>query len=371
MLSNALSRTPLAALVVVSGVFINLYSAALSAAEETNHAGFVYVMTNKNSANSVVQFRRGSDGTLAWMSEVPTGGSGTGPNGADPLGSQDALVLSGDGQLLIAVNAASNEVSVLSARAGKLAWLSKAPSGGTFPNSVALSGDLVYVLNAHGSPNITGFRLDTNGVLRTIPNATVELPAGSTGANDIRFAPGGDRLLVTVSGSSQILEFEVGDDGAVSSPVPQQSAGASPFGIRFGHEGVVVISEAAGSVSSYRLGGDTTLDVISAAVPDFQKASCWISVTRSRRNAYVSNTGSGTLSSFSIGPEGEISLLKSIATSTAGPPIDSTLSRDSRFLYVEESPLGEVQIFRVDAADLIPIGQVTSLPAGIQGIAAQ
>ncbi len=371
MCSKALSRRSLVALVVVCEVCINLYSAVLSAAEETNHAGFVYVMTNKNSANSVVQFRRSSDGTLAWMSEVPTGGSGTGPNGADPLGSQDALVLSGDGHLLIAVNAGSNEVSVLSVRAGKLAWLSKAPSGGTFPNSVALSGDLVYVLNAHGTPNITGFRLDTNGVLHTIPNGTVELPAGSTGANDIRFASGGDRLLVTVSGNNQILEFEVGDDGVVGSPVPQQSAGASPFGIRFGHEGVVVISEAAGSVSSYRLGGDDTLDVISAAVPDFQKASCWISVTRSRRNAYVSNTGSGTLSSLSIGPEGEISLLKSIATSTAGPPIDSTLSRDSRFLYVEESPLGEVQIFRVDAADLVPIGEVTSLPAGIQGIAAQ
>ena len=371
MRSNPLSRRSLAALVVVAGVFTNLYAPASAAAEETNHAGFVYVMTNKNPANSVVQFRRGSDGTLAWMSEVPTGGSGTGANGADPLGSQDALVLSGDGQLLIAVNAGSNEISVLSGRAGKLAWLSKAPSGGTFPNSVALFGDLVYVLNAHGTPNISGFRLDTNGVLHTIPNATVELPAGSTGANDIRFTPGGDRLLVTVSGTNQILEFEVGDDGVASGPEPQQSAGNSPFGIRFGHEGVVVISEAAGSVSSYRLGGDDTLDVISAAVSDTQKASCWISVTRSRGNAYVSNTASGTLSSYSIGPNGEITLLKSIAANTVGPPIDSSLSRNSKFLYVEESQLGEVQIFRVDGANLIPIGQVTSLPPGIQGIAAQ
>jgi 6-phosphogluconolactonase len=368
--SNALSRRCVVTLMVISGLVLILH-AVVTAAEEPNRAGFVYVLTNKNSGNSVVQFRRGSDGSLAWMSEVPTGGSGTGANGADPLGSQDALVLSGDGQLLIAANAGSNEVSVLSARAGKLAWLSKSPSGGTFPNSIALFGDLVYVLNAQGTPNISGFRLDTNGSLHAIPNATVDLPAGSTGANDIRFTPGGERLLVTVSGTNQILEFDVGDDGAAGSPVPQQSAGNSPFGIRFGHDGVVIVSEAAGSVSSYRLGASDTLDVISAAVPDTQKASCWLSVTGSKRNAYISNTGSGTLSSYSVGPNGELSLLKAIATSTAGPPIDSALSRNSRFLYVEESPQGEVQIFRVDGANLIPVGQVTSLPAGIQGIAAQ
>jgi 6-phosphogluconolactonase len=368
--SNALSHRWVVALMVISILVMTLH-AVFVAAEEPNRAGFVYVMTNKNPGNSVVQFRRASDGSLAWMGEVPTGGSGTGSNGADPLGSQDALVLSGDGQLLIAVNAGSNEVSVLSARAGKLTWLSKSPSGGAFPNSLALFGDLVYVLNAQGTPNISGFRLDTNGALHAITNATVDLPAGSTGANDIRFTPGGNRLLVTVSGTNQILEFDVGDDGVAGSPVPQQSAGNSPFGIRFGHDGVVVVSEAAGSVSSYRLGASDTLDVISAAVPNTQKASCWVSVTGSKRYAYVSNTASGTLSSYSVGPNGEVSLLKAIATSAAGPPIDSALSRDSRFLYVEESLLGEVQIFRVDGANLIPIGQAPLLPAGIQGIAAQ
>lgn len=368
---SALPCRSLTVLTMVSGIVITLCAATPAATEEPNRAGFVYVMTNKSSGNTVVQFRRANDGSLGWMTEVPTGGNGTGANGADPLGSQDSLTPSGDGQLLIAANAGSNEVSVLNARAGKLAWLSKSPSGGTFPNSVALFGDLVYVLNAKGTPNISGFRLDTKGSLHAIPNAIVDLPAGSAGANDIRFSLGGDRILVTVSGTNQILEFDVGDDGVAGSPVPQQSAGNAPFGIRFGHDGAVLISEAAGSVSSYRLEGDDILDVISAAVPDTQEASCWISVTGSKRNAYISDTGSGALSSYSVGPNGEVSLLKAIATTAAGPPIDSALSRDSRFLYVEESPLGEVQIFRVDGASLLPIGQVTSLPAGIQGIAAQ
>jgi hypothetical protein len=55
----------------------------------------------------------------------------------------------------------------------------------------------VYVLNSKdGSPNITGFRLDVNGRLDWV--ATVDLPSGSAGANDIRFAPDGSELLVTI-----------------------------------------------------------------------------------------------------------------------------------------------------------------------------
>lgn len=351
---------------VAIALFMTLQSSALMA-EEANGGGFVYVMTNKNPGNSVIQYQRASNGSLTWLREVATGGNGTGPNGADPLGSQNSLILGGDGRLLLAVNAGSNEVSVLAVINGKLTWLSKAASGGTFPNSIAISGDLVYVLNSQGTPNITGFRLDTSGTLHWI--ATVDLPAGSKGANDVRFTPGGSHILLTVSGTNQILVFDVGDDGVADAPVPQSSAGGSPFGIAFGHDGVVIISEAAGSASSYRL-EDDTLDVISGAIVNTQAASCWISVNRSARDAYVSNTGSGTISSYGISGHGELSLLRAIAANPGGAPIDSALSRDSRFLYVVESAQGKTLIFRADGANLIPVGSV-SVPTGSQGIAVQ
>lgn len=145
------------------------------AAENPHGDNFVYVMSNKSPHNSVIQFLRGRNGSLTWVREVPTGGSGTGPTVVDPLGSQDSLVLSGDGHLLLAVNAGSNEVSVLEVKKGKLRWRDKVRSGGVFPNSVTLSGDLVYVLNAKGAtPHVNGFRLDPDGFLHAIPGARVD-----------------------------------------------------------------------------------------------------------------------------------------------------------------------------------------------------
>jgi 6-phosphogluconolactonase (cycloisomerase 2 family) len=337
-----------------------------ASAQNSGGDNFVYVMSNKNPGNSIIQFRRSATGSLTWVREVPTGGGGTGANGADPLGSQDSVVLSGDGQLLLAVNAGSDEVSVLSTRNGQLNWLSKASSGGTFPNSVTLSGDLVYVLNA-GSSSVTGFQLDTHGVLHWI--TTVNLPTGVVRPNDIRFSPDGSHIFLTASGSNQILVSEVGDNGVAGVPSAQVSAGGSPFGIRFGHDGTVIISEAAGSASSYSL-NDGTLNVISAALSNTQKASCWISVNRSAKEAYVSNTGSGTISSYQIGGDGSLTLLAAVAGNPGGAPIDSSLSRDSRFLYVVDSTQGKTLVFQTSPTGLVSLGSV-SVPLGSQGVAAQ
>jgi 6-phosphogluconolactonase len=365
MFRNPLSLKGIAVFVLTLGLFMSLYALNVSA-QDTGGDNFVYVMTNKTPANSVLQFRRSAYGSLTLVREVATGGTGTGANGADPLGSQDSLALSSDGQVLLAANAGSNEVSVFSARNGQLAWLSKSSSGGTFPNSVALSGDLVYVLNAQGTPNITGFRLDSHEMLHWI--ATVPLPTGTLSPNDVRFTPDGAHILLTASGSNQILVFDVGDDGVAAAPSVQASAGGAPFGIRFGHDGVAIVSEAAGSASSYRL-DDDTLDVISGAVTDTQKASCWISVDRAARTAYLSNTASGTISSFQISGQGALALADAVAANPGGAPIDSALSRDGRFLYVVESAQGKALIFRSSDGSLVPLGSV-AVPLGSQGIAA-
>jgi hypothetical protein len=108
-------------------------------------SGFVYVATNQTAGNAVIQFARSSNGSLKKISQVSTGGLGGAGNGVgvlDPLGSQDSLLLSGTGSLLLVVNAGSNQVSSLRAGSAGLALLSTVASGGVFPNSVALNGKL-------------------------------------------------------------------------------------------------------------------------------------------------------------------------------------------------------------------------------------
>ncbi len=347
-----------------------------SAASQSATTGFVYVMTNNPGGNSVIQYSRAGNGTLTQVSQVPTGGLGGTGNGVgalDPLGSQDSLVLGGTGSALLAVNAGSNQLSAISVTSSGLRLLNTVSSGGSFPNSVALFGNLVYVLNAQGAPNISGFRLGATG-LAAIPNSTVALPGGSSASpHDIRFSPDGTRVLVSEGGINQIDVFQLDNSGLVTNVKSTASAGSGPFGMRFARDGVLLNTEAgSNSVSSYRLNDDDSLTVVSPAVMNGQAATCWLSVTADGKFAFTSNTGAGDLSSYHVSGNGTLDLEQAVAAQAGGGnPIDSALSADSAFLYAVDSSMGRVLIYRVTGGSLRLIGNVSGLPTTVQGIAAQ
>jgi 6-phosphogluconolactonase len=367
---------PLASRAAIAGVLISLFVVWFinvpMAQADRPRAGFVHVMTNQPTGNTVIRYERTRNGQLTMLQEVSTGGLGSAGT-TDPLASADSLVQNETGSLLLAVNAGSNQLSSLGVTNGTLNLVSIVSSGGDFPNSVALSGDLVYVLNAHGTPNISGFTLGTDGTLTPIANSTVNLPGGAASdPHDIRFSSDGSRLLVTEGGTNQIDIFEIGDDGTVTNTVTQPIAGAVPFGFAFTRNQVVVVTEAqSASVSTYRLTADNTLEPISTVVHDGQMATCWIALTRVG-HTFVSNTGNGTLSSYQTAASGHLNLLHPVAASKPGSaPIDSALSRDNRFLYVEDSANGRVLIFRVSGTTIRSAGTVDGLPTSLQGILAQ
>jgi len=185
-------------------------------------AGNVYTMTNASSGNAVLAYDRAADGTLAPAGSFSTGGNGSGGG----LGNQGGLVISGNGRWLLAVNAGSNTIAAFRVHGnGSLVRTSTVPSGGMQPISVTLSGDLVYALNAGGSGNIVGFRLDNDGTLSLIPGSSRALSGAGVGPAQIEFAPRGDVLVVTEkattlyslnSGNMTISAFAVGADGSLS-----------------------------------------------------------------------------------------------------------------------------------------------------------
>ncbi len=329
--------------------------------------GAVYTLMNLTSGNAVAVFARAADGTLSAAGTVATGGTGTGSG----LGSQGALALSDDGRWLFAVNAGSNDVSIFRVRPTGLTLTSLVPSGGNRPISLTVHGNLLYVLNAGGAGNVTGFVLDEDGGATPIPGAT--RPLGGAGPAQVAFSRDGRSLVVTEKTSNSIDVYAVDQDGVASGPASYPSAGGTPFGFAFGPRGEFVVSEAAGSASSYILGAGGNVSVASGAVLTHQGAPCWAVVTQDGRFAYTANAQSGTISGFAVGTDGTIGLLdRSGATVTVGPGnLDLALSQSSRYLYQLRSS-GPITALRVENdGHLTILGVAGAMPGSVAGLAAQ
>ena len=137
-----------AALVAAAAVVASagVPAAASAAAQAAPVVGHVYVNDNTVGTNTIGVFDRHADGTLTPHAGSPfaAGGAGTGAG----LASQGALQISPDGRFLIAVDAGSNQISVLRIKPdGSLSLVpgGVASSGGVLPVSVAIHGGLVYV----------------------------------------------------------------------------------------------------------------------------------------------------------------------------------------------------------------------------------
>jgi 6-phosphogluconolactonase (cycloisomerase 2 family) len=341
-------------------------------------SGVVFVQTNEPSGNRIDVFDRGSDGRLTLASTYPTGSLGgvAAPGTeSDHLASQGSLALSADGRTLIAVNAGSNTVTAFRVHGNRLQLRNTVPSGGQFPASVAVHDDLVYVLNSGGSGIVQGFRLvgdklaPISGSARTLALANGDPPDFLTAPGQVGFTPDGGKLLVTTKASTSSIDvFDVRADGRLAaSPVMNPSATPVPFAFTFSPTGRLVSGEAGtSSVTTYALAANGTLSDAKSQ-SDGQVALCWI--LRVGAVYFVSNTGSNTLSSFSVGPTGQPTLLNAVAATTSPGPID--LATSGGFLYAETGTLGTVDEFAVNGdGSLSPIGAVTGLPTGIEGIAA-
>ena len=338
----------------------------------------VFVLGNEVK-NEVIVYDAGEGGALREARRVATGGQGSN----DGLGSQGSLALSGNGKWLLAVNAASDQVSLFRVHGSRLELADVAPAGGNRPISVTESRDLVYVVNAGVAQNVSGFWIDeSRGALRPIKGSARALSAASAvGAAQVSFSPDGDALVVTEKGTNMIDAFVVRRDGTLTDARTSRSVGDTPFGFAFDPSGTLIVSDAfggaagAGAVSSYRLGLSASPVVVSGAVADHQAAPCWVVVTPDGRFAYTSNTASGTVSGYGIQADGTLSLFGdggvTASTGDGSKPIDMTLDDEGHLLYVLNGGTKSVGAFRIAAdGSLSPAGSVGGLPAHAAGLVA-
>ena len=371
--------------VVFAGVVTVPAQRALTSSRNNLKSGAVYILTNQ-VANSVIAFSRDpKTGSLTVVDTQSTGGAGNpiampGDPPTDALASQGALAVDDGHNYLYAVNAGSNEISVLAIKKSGLELVQKIPSGGTRPISLAIYGDWVYVLNEGGTPNITGFSVADNGTLSAI-DGSVQPLIGGTAADpaEVGFNQDGTLLVVTEKAGNRIDTYAVDENGVAGPPHATSSHGLTPFGFAFGGENNLFVSEAnggaagGGAASSYRT-EESIVDLQSGSIRNGQTAPCWLVTTNAGTYSFTSNTGSGTVSSFKADEDGVLRSVDGAAAITgAGSfPIDMVLSVNSRFLYVLESGSHTVSAWSVGkGGSLTPIGKFGALPIGAQGIAAK
>ena len=349
--------------------------------------GMVYMMTNSASENEIAAFRRFDNGTLAFRIFYPTGGQGTGPssaNGIDPLVSQGSLILSHRRRFLFAVNAGSNTITSFRVmQDGGLVRVSVVNSGGVRPNSLTIHRNILYVTNSGNqnqgaAANITGFHVDRCGVLTLLPDSTRPLSTAYAQPACILFSPNGNQLVVSELANNRLTVFSISSNGYASLQYINTSYGTGPFGMSFRRDGLLLVAEAgANALSSYRVNSNGTLSVVSGSVSTGQSATCWVSLAKSGRHAYTSNTGSRTISTFRVSNSGVLSFVRNTYSTPeeadGGAPIDNAISTNGRYFYALNGNEGTVSAFKICDRGVLARIQVTGnedIPIfGTQGLA--
>jgi hypothetical protein len=338
--------------------------------------GYTYIDGNTAAANTIDGFARHADGSVTPLPGSPftAGGAGLGAG----LASQGAIQATPDGRYLLAVDAGSNQVSVLRVTAGGVPVLAGQPvsSGGVKPVSIAVSrAGLVYVANSGaGGSGYSGFRLHRNGRLTAIPHSTVTVP-DNAGLGDVFFNAFGGHLIGTRTGTSQIDSFVVLPGGhlvtAKGSPFTGQGLGQLGAEFSPARPSQLFVSNAhngagLGTVSAYHDGFFGHLSPIgSSPYADGQTAPCWVEISHDGKYLFTVNTGSGNISGYSINPDGSLALIGSTPIRGGGADIDLRLSPDGTTLSVDGSGNHILSVFAVHGGTLTELpSSPTPLPAG-------
>jgi 6-phosphogluconolactonase len=360
----------LTAVVVAVFALPAVASAKSPSKSKTKAVGRVYTETNSPAGNKVLIFDRFANGHLKFVRGVATGGKGGQQlqPGCEPtcpfLDTQGEVALTSDGRLLFAVNAGSNTISSFRVTAGGLRLAGVKSSGGKFPNSITLHGNVLYVLDSGifpmpGPPvpgNIAGFRFNTAGHLSAIKGSIWPLTPAVPGlARQVGFNNNGRTLVVSLlgnpnasppTGAASIDTFKVNASGVAGAATAYNASTPFPFGFAFSPGGKLIMSQVtsltvpgAGDTASYSLSGSGALTPIATAATN-GTAPCWVTITPNGKFAYVVNTGGGAptggfTSEYKLSPTGGLTLLGNTPVRPNEFALtDETLSSDARYLYV-------------------------------------
>ena len=361
--------------IVISSACVR--SRAMSQPVDTTAAArsFVYTITNPNGPNAIAAYERNTEtGELIFLGAYPTGGRGTG----GLIDSQSPLVVNAEGTLLFAVNPGSNDISVMAINEdGSLALRDgPVPSRGVEPASLALSDDLLYVANkgdAVDPPNYSGF-LVSDGTLTRIKRR-IGLAFGDN-PTQVLFTRDGGTLIGIRFGSGGLDSYAVKPNGRLRlrSQLNNQRGPFAAVVNPVAGEQLIVADARLPGASTYVMSEDRSLTPITSLSNRPERAACWIVAHSDGSRAWVSNTGTNSLSLYTIGADGSLTLQGTHGTAAYGrTPFEIALDPSNRFLYQLNVGAGNQSIHALRVtesfqdAGLADIGAI-ALPAGSSAI---
>jgi 6-phosphogluconolactonase (cycloisomerase 2 family) len=335
-------------------------------------SSFVYVITNPDGPNAIAAYRRDREsGALTFVAAYATGGRGTGRI----VDSQSPLVADVAGRLLYAINPASNDITVMRVNADGSLDAVGAPvsSRGIAPASLALSRDLLFVANKGDGvtpPNYAGFRVASDGMLMPLRQPR-QMNIGDN-PTQVLFDHAGRRLIGLRFGGRVIDCFRVKANGKLRAIAELQNQ-RGPFAAVFNptQPDQLLVSDARlPGAASYLFADDGNLAPVSTISNAPERAACWIAVPPNGLRAWVANTGTSSLSLYTINPDGTLSLAGTHSTIQFGrAPFEIAFDESGQFLYELNTAAGSqsVHVLRVTGettdAGLFDVG-ATGLPDG-------
>jgi len=249
---------------------------------------------------------------LAFVSQVATGGNGTGGQG---LQSQGSITVYGN--YLFAVNPTSNSVSLFSISttdATAVTLIGTAPSGGDWPLSVTARGTIACVTNSGVNNGLRCFTFSSTAITpiagsdRSFGLTLTTPPVSHTGPAQISFTKDGTGIVVSIKGANPpILLWSISNGVPSANPVNSTQLGNVPFGFTFDTDGTMVLTDAApvGTTGGIELVALNTATLsVTFLLPAFfliptQNAACWISWSPLTGHFYASNSASSSISEIS------------------------------------------------------------------------
>lgn len=306
----------------------------------------LYTQTNENF-NAVAHLTRSADGSITLKNLVGTGGAGANP-GPDALVSDNSLIISDDKSTLFVVNAGSNSVSSFSIdpSTGDLVLIGSAPVDGVLPTSLAYQNNVLYVL-LQGSRSVQALSVANKKIGASIGTYAIPGLVVADTPSSIVLSPNSPYLVVSIKGVQSIVSYLIGSNGSLSAPVANTNFTGSSFAGAFKDGYFFNLDPGNKAVQSLSF-DKGVLTPNGAEVGGLPGAPCWIAITPNGRFLYTGN-GGGTISLFSIGASGALTLVAaSAANDSAAVAGDLWISPEGQFLYAAYYAAKSIQAYSIN-----------------------